>query len=72
MSFFDLYLLSNHYLAPFLDLLIIEYTRDAKVDHLPVSHTCWDCLKEPKLTSNLIELELLDLGLGIQGIRFLL
>ena len=36
---FQFYLLSNHSLAPFLDLLTTEYTKDTKVDHVPVIHT---------------------------------
>ena len=39
---------------------------------LPVIHTCWECLEEPKLTSNLIELNLLVLELGIHWIGILL
>ena len=34
MKFFNLYLVFNHSLAPFLDLLTVECTRDTKVDHL--------------------------------------
>ena len=62
---FQFHLLYNH-IAQLVDLLTAECIRDNKVDHLPVIHTCWECLMEPKVTSNLIELNLLVLELGIQ------
>jgi len=34
------FLLSNHSLAPFLDLLTAECTRDDKAGHQPIIHTC--------------------------------
>ena len=72
MNFFKFPYSSNHSLLPFLDLFAAEYTIDAKVDP-PASYSYLrDCLKEPKLTSNLIELNLLVVGLGIHWIGILL
>ena len=72
MNFYNFSYLSNHSLAPFLDLLTTDCTIDAKVDH-PASYSHLLIMFErTKLTSNLIELNLLVLGLGIQWIRILL
>ena len=46
----------NHSIAQFLDLLTRWCTEWKSQSASPANniHTCWECLKEPKLTSNLI------------------
>ena len=72
MNFYNFLYLSNHSLAPFLDLLTADCTIDAKVDH-PASYShLLRMFERTKLTSNQIELNLLILELGIHWIRILL
>jgi len=61
-EFFQFYLLSNHSLAPFFEVIDCRCTN---CKHQSVK------LKEPKLTSNLNKFNLLVLGLGVHWIGFL-
>ena len=72
MNFYNFPYLSNHSLALFLDLLTADCTIDAKVDHHASYSHLLRMFERTKLTSNLIELHLLVLGLGIHWIRILL
>ena len=72
MNFYNFPYLSNYSLAPFLDLLTAVCTIDAKVDHPAIYSHLLTMFERIKLTSNLIELNLLVLGLGIHWIRILL
>ena len=69
MNFFNFPYLSNHSLAPFLDLLTAKYTINAKVDHPTNNSYLLRMFERTKLTSNLIELNLAVLGLGIHRIE---
>ena len=59
MNFYIFSYLSNHSLAPFLDLLTAKYTIDAKVDYRAKYSHLLRMFERTKLTSNLIELNLL-------------
>ena len=68
MNFYNFPYLSNHSLALFLDLLTADCTIDAKVGHHANNSHFMRMFEKTKLTSNLIELNLLILGLGIHWI----
>ena len=72
MDFYSFPYLSNHSLAPFLDLLTAECTIDAKVDHPANYSHLLRMFERTKLTSNLIELNFLVFGLGIHWIGIFL
>ncbi|KAG5397731.1 hypothetical protein IGI04_019545 [Brassica rapa subsp. trilocularis] len=53
-----------------VDLLIADSIKMLKWINMSTIHTCLDCLKEPKLTSNTKPDITACLGLGIHGIGF--
>ena len=72
MNFYNVPYSSNNSLAPFFHLLTADCTRDAKVDQ-PTSYShLLRMFGRTKATSNLIEFNLLVLGLGIHWIGVLL
>ena len=72
MNFYNFHYSSNHSLVPFLDLLTADCTIDAKVEHPANCSHLLRMFERTKLTSNLIELNFLVLGIGIHSIGILL
>ena len=72
MNFYNFSYFSNHSLASFLDLLTADCTIDAKMDHPSSYSHLLRMFERTKLTSDLIELNLLILGLGLHWIGILL